>query len=151
MPTCPSLYLDAFRTTQKLKYFKAEYYSWNCDMLYSFLCFLYWYIKKGGHCAYFQAIVPQSATYFCRKQGSIEKSCHFVCVCTLITLCVHLSRVKFYAVRMRNAISWNPLNQSSWVNIVWSPIPSNNLNRSRLQNQHGVNVYYQQTVITKTK
>ena len=38
------------------------------------------------------------------SQAAQKKSCHFVCARALNTRCARLSRVKFCAVRIRNAI-----------------------------------------------
>ena len=60
------------------------------------------YQKMGVTVLSFQAIVPQRATYLCRKPGSIEKSRHFVCARANHALRA-ITR-KFCAIRMRNAI-----------------------------------------------
>ena len=81
------------------------HFSWNCDMLYAFPCYLNWYIKNGGHRAHFHAIVLQSATYLCRKPGRIEKKPPF-CLCASAYRAL---RALITRKILRNAIPWNYL------------------------------------------
>ena len=78
----------------KAQCFKAESEKYLEIAIYCIhSCYLNWCIKNGGHRADFQAVVPQSSTYLCRKPGSIEKSNHFVCECANHMLLVLFARI----------------------------------------------------------
>ena len=105
-------------------------FSWNCDMLQLFLCYLICFIKIWVTALIFTLLLLIARLPLSQAGQHKKNPRHFACVRALITRCVRLSRVKFCTVRVRNAILWNPFSSpeatillDSTKNRYLSPVP----------------------------